>query len=80
MASMSSSADEARLFLDGLSDDIRHLAHSLVVGVDAITLHLVTVFSEEGVEVYHTQPIFLSHLLLDGDDTIDDDRVVDVPR
>ena len=31
------------LFLDGIGDDIRHSPYTLVVGMDAVVLHLVAV-------------------------------------
>ena len=49
------------------------------VGVYAVLLHLVGIGGKELVQVNDLQAILLGHLLLDGDDVVDDDRVVDVP-
>ena len=61
-------------------DDFDHFGHSFVIGMDAVRLHLVAVVSEEGMEVDDFQAVFLGYLLLNGDDVVDNDGVVDVPR
>ena len=65
------------LYLAG--DDFGHFRHALVVGMNAVGLHLVAVVGKERVEVDDVQTIFLGHLLQDGNDVVGDDSVVDVP-
>ena len=63
-----------------VSDDLCHVAHALVVGMYTIVLHIARVSSEERVEVDDLQTVLTRHFLLDGYDTIGNDRVINVPR
>ena len=48
--------------------------------MDAVVEHLVTIVSEEGMQVDDLKAVLLGNLLLNGNDAIDDHAVVDVPR
>ena len=52
----------------------------LAIGMDTVVKHLVAILSIECVQVDNLQAIFLSHLLLNGDNLAGDDSITDVPR
>ena len=48
--------------------------------MDAIGLYQFLFIQHQRMQIDELQTILLSHFLLDGDDTIDDDGIIDVPR
>ena len=64
---------------DSASDYFSDPSGSLTIGMDTIVKHFITIIGIKRVKVYHFETILLGNLLLDGNNTVNYNRIVDIP-
>ena len=68
------------VLLDGGSNDLSHLGNTLLIGMDAVGLYQFLIICHQRMQINQLKAMLTSHFLLDGNHTIDDDGIVDIPR